>query len=67
LGAASVVLDFHGSGTATVRVRSSQLWGVTEGEACVSNNENGWVTVTSPHPGRVTLRARVSLADQDCS
>jgi hypothetical protein len=70
LGAASVVLDFRGSGTATVHVRSSQMWGVTDGEACISNNRNGWVTVTSPHPGRVTLRARVSTAlspDEDCA
>lgn len=62
MGAASFVLDFHRSGTATVRIHSSPMWTATSGEACVDSTGK-WLTVSARSPGRVTVRSQLHLPD----
>lgn len=59
LGPASFGLDFSSAGTAVVRIRTSRLWGVSQGSACVDSTVDGWLSVTARAPGRVLLRARL--------
>jgi hypothetical protein len=61
LGPASVRLRFSRAGSVVVRIRSSRLWLVTSGTACIDATPDGWLRVQSPAPGRVTIRARVSM------
>jgi hypothetical protein len=37
------------------------MWTVTAGEACVTDDDGGWLDVTAPAAGAVTLRSRVGL------
>jgi hypothetical protein len=60
LGAASLILDFRHAGMATVRIHSSDLWQVSHGAACLPTSHGGWLVVRTRHPGRVSLRARLS-------
>ncbi len=41
VGAASFVLDFRHSGTATIRIRGNGMWAATRGEGCVSRTAGG--------------------------
>jgi hypothetical protein len=75
LGTSSFELQFHQAGVATVRLRQSSLWSVTDGAGCVTAAQpDGFVHVKATGPGLVTTRARVSLSsilpfddnDDDC-
>ena len=59
LGPASFKVRFTRPGTAYVRLRASGLWQVSSGLACLGATPTGWLTVTSAHPGLVTVRARI--------
>jgi hypothetical protein len=61
LGSASLTVRFTAAGTAVIRIRASSQWAARSGEACVSKDANGWLTVTASGPGRVRLQARVNL------
>jgi hypothetical protein len=61
ISTASFVLDFRRAGTAEVRIRASRMWTVTAGEACVTDDDGGWLDVTAPAAGAVTLRFRIGL------
>jgi hypothetical protein len=63
LGTSSFDLDFSAPGVATVRLRQSSLWSVTDGAGCVlPDQSDGWVHVKATAAGLVTTRARVSLS-----
>ncbi|HEY5031487.1 MAG TPA: hypothetical protein VIJ54_03345 [Actinomycetes bacterium] len=59
LGPASFGLDFASAGTAVVRIRTSRLWEVSQGSACVGSTSDGWLTVNARAAGPVQLRARL--------
>jgi hypothetical protein len=59
LGPASFRLEFSSAGTAVVRIRTSRLWEVSQGPACLGSTVDGWLTVTARRPGPVLLRARL--------
>lgn len=61
LRAASFTLRFAAAGDETVRVRQSPLWQVTDGDACLVDEPDGWLHVRALQPGRVTVRARVNM------
>jgi hypothetical protein len=61
LGPASVRANFTRPGTVVIRIRSSRLWQVTSGRACVGSTSGGWLAIRSAEPGPVTVRARMSL------
>jgi hypothetical protein len=61
LGPASFVLDFRRAGMATVRIRASDMWAVTHGDACVMADRGGWLTVSARSAGPVQLRSRVGV------
>lgn len=61
IGPASVRLHFTRAGRAVVRFRSSRLWLVTSGTACIDTTPDGWLEIYSPASGQVTIRARVSM------
>jgi hypothetical protein len=61
LGPASVQLRFTRAATVLVHIRSSRLWLVTSGVACVDTTQDGWLQVHSPQAGQVTIRARLSM------
>jgi hypothetical protein len=57
----SFVLDFATAGTETVRIHADAVWGIADNAAaCVDSTSDGWLQVTAPAPGFVTLRATVS-------
>lgn len=62
LGPASFEVAFSRAGSAVVRLRASGLWEVSTGTACLSATPDGWLQVTSPRPGPVTIRARLNMA-----
>jgi hypothetical protein len=64
IGTASLVLAFHHAGTAEIRVRASTLWTVTAGRACVRDGHDGWLDVSAPTSGMVTLRSRIDVLAQ---
>ena len=43
------------AGTETLRVRPSGRWRLTRGAGCVRPGPGGWLELTTPRPGRVTL------------
>jgi hypothetical protein len=59
LGPASFEVQFTRPGKAEVRLRSSGLWRVSDGAACLGSTDGGWLTVTSLQTGPVTVRARI--------
>jgi hypothetical protein len=61
LGTASFRLAFPAAGTAVVRIRSSALWHVDGGQACVDSTPDGWLQVHAYAAGGVFVQARVSL------
>ena len=63
LGAASVTVRFTAAGTAVIRVRASSQWVVRRGEACVSHDRDGWLTVSAGKPETVRLDAQLGLHD----
>jgi hypothetical protein len=62
LGPASLVLTFNAGGTATIRIRSSGMWTLTDGVGCVGATGDGWLSVTAPHAEIVTMRSRIGVA-----
>jgi hypothetical protein len=61
LGSASFGLNFARRGTAVVRIRADSMWSVTKGEACVTSTPDGWLSVSAPAAGTVTLQAQPGL------
>jgi hypothetical protein len=61
VGVASLVMRFQHAGTATIRIRGNGMWAAARGEACVSHDAGGWLTVAADAAGPLTLRARVGL------
>jgi hypothetical protein len=61
LGVAKVRLAATGPGEATVLLRWTRFWRVTEGVACVEPSPDGWTTVRLFGPGPVTISAQVGL------
>jgi hypothetical protein len=61
LGSASLTVRFAKAGMAVIRVRASSQWDARSGEACVSNDANGWLTVTAGEPGTVRLQAQLNV------
>jgi hypothetical protein len=65
LGPASFTLDFHRPGTATVRIRSSGMWQLDQGEGCLGATPKGWLTVSVQTPQDVTVRSRLGIDTLD--
>jgi hypothetical protein len=63
---ASVTVEFASPGTATVRVRYSNLW-YAPGDACVDETTDGWIALTSRTPGLVELHTRVGGGHDRCT
>ena len=63
LGAASLTVRFTTAGTAVIRIRASSQWVARGGEACVSDDPDGWLTVSAAQPGTVRLDAQLGLHD----
>ena len=61
MGTSSFALDVRRAGAATVRIHGSDLWQVTRGAACLRTDRAGWLVVHARRPGRVDVRAGLSL------
>ena len=61
LGISSIELDASDVGTATVLVRWTRFWRVTEGQACVAPTTDGWTKVDIQQPGPITIAANVNI------
>ncbi len=60
LGTSSIVVHFDRPGTATVRVRESNLWQVRGRYGCVDSTPRGWLTIHTDRPGTVTVDASIA-------
>lgn len=61
LGISSVTLHATDVGAATVLVRWTRFWRVTDGQACVAPTADGWTRVDIQRPGQVTIAANVGI------
>ena len=71
LGNDSFTLDVATPGALDVKVRFSPWFAVVEGVACVERGDDGWTVVRADEPGRVVVRAQLSMRsivdrDGDC-
>lgn len=58
-------VDARRAGPAAVRIRYTPYWRISEGDACVSEGEDGWTVVDVRRPGPVRVEAR--LLGDSCS
>jgi hypothetical protein len=56
----SFAVRFARAGSAVARFRSSKLWHVTGGRACIETNADGWLVIHAPQAGRVTVHASLN-------
>jgi hypothetical protein len=61
LGVSTIDLDASRAGSAVVLVRWTRFWRVSDGDACVAPNGDGWTRVDVRSPGPVRLSADVGL------
>jgi hypothetical protein len=61
LGVSTIDLEARQAGSAVVLVRWTRFWRVTEGDACVAPNGDGWTRVDVRSPGPLRLSAHVGL------
>ena len=58
-------VDASRPGEIPVRIRHTPYWSVTEGDACVREDDVGWTTVEAKAPGTIRVEAR--LFGDSCS
>ena len=61
-----LVLHATRAGPVLVRFRYTPVWHVTQGSACVSKAEGGWLRVRVDAPGTVDLTAQLHTAGRNC-
>jgi hypothetical protein len=56
-----LAIDATRTGWTTLKFRSTDLYRVSEGDACVAPADEGWIRIFVEHPGRIRLTISLSI------